>query len=64
MNDQERKITAYHEAGQRAEAVLRANRKYLDALANALLEKETLEEDEVVKILHGTTLPETAKLHK
>ena len=52
------------EAGQRAEAVLRANRKYLDALANALLEKETLEEDEVVKILHGTTLPETAKLHK
>ena len=52
------------EAGQRAEAVLKANRKYLDLLAGALLEKETLEEDEVTKILEGTTLPEIAKLHK
>ncbi len=52
------------EAGQRAEAVLKANRKYLDALAAALLEKETLEEDEVAKILEGATLPELAKLHK
>lgn len=52
------------EAGQRAEAVLKANRKYLDLLAGALLEKETLEEDEVTKILEGTTLPELAKLHK
>ena len=52
------------EASQRAEAVLKANRKYLDLLAGALLEKETLEEDEVTKILEGTTLPELAKLHK
>lgn len=51
------------EAGQRAEIVLKANRKYLDKLAAALLEKETLEEDEVSKILEGTTLPENAKLH-
>lgn len=51
------------EAGMRAEAVLKANRKYLDELATALLEKETLEEEEVSKILEGTTLPETAKLH-
>ena len=51
------------EAGQRAEIVLKANRKYLDELAAALLEKETLEEDEVSKILEGTTLPENAKLH-
>ena len=51
------------EAGMRAEAVLKANRKYLDELAAALLEKETLEEAEVTKILEGTTLPETAKLH-
>lgn len=52
------------EAGQRAEDVLKANRKYLDSLADALLEKETLEEDEVAKILKGTTLPESAKLHE
>jgi ATP-dependent metalloprotease FtsH len=52
------------EASQRAEAVLKANRKYLDLLAGALLEKETLEEDEVTKILEGTTMPELAKLHK
>ena len=51
------------EAGQRAEIVLKANKKYLDELATALLEKETLEEDEVAKILEGTTLPESAKLH-
>lgn len=51
------------EAGQRAEIVLKANRKYLDKLAAALLEKETLEEDEVSKILEGTVLPENAKLH-
>ena len=51
------------EASQRAEIVLKANRRYLDELATALLEKETLEEDEVSKILKGTTLPENAKLH-
>lgn len=51
------------EAGARAEAVLKANRKYLDALAKALLDKETLEEDEVKEILKGTTLPTAAKLH-
>ena len=51
------------EAGMRAEAVLKANKKYLDELAAALLEKETLEEKEVAEILKGTTLPEAAKLH-
>jgi cell division protease FtsH len=51
------------EAGARAEAVLKANRKYLDALAKELLEKETLEETEVAEILKGTTLPTAAKLH-
>ena len=51
------------EAGQRAEAVLKANKKYLDELATALLEKETLEEGEVSDILKGTTMPESAKLH-
>ncbi len=52
------------EAGHRAEAVLKANKKSLDALAAALLEKETLEESEVAEILKDTTLPEAAKLHE
>ena len=51
------------EANARAEAVLKANRKYLDALAAALLEKETLEEKEVATILKGASLPTAAKLH-
>lgn len=51
------------EANARAEAVLNANRKALDELAEALLEKETLEEDEVAKILKDTKLPTAAKLH-
>ena len=56
--------TLSKEAGHRAEAVLKANKKSLDALAAALLEKETLEEAEVAKILKDTTLPESAKLHE
>ena len=51
------------EANIRAEAVLKANRKYLDALAEELLKKETLEEKEVSAILKGTSLPAAAKLH-
>lgn len=51
------------EAVARAEAVLKANRKYLDELATVLLEKESLEEKEVSDILKGTTLPDVAKLH-
>ena len=51
------------EAAVRAESVLKANKKQLDALAEALLEKETLEEKEVATILKETVLPETAKLH-
>ncbi len=51
------------EAAKRAEEVLTHNRKHLDALANALLEEETLEEDAVSKILAGTTMPAEAKLY-
>lgn len=51
------------EAAKRAELVLAANKDALDRLANALLEKETLEEDELPTLLKGTTLPEGAKLH-
>ncbi len=51
------------EAGVRAEAVLKANRQQLDRLADALLEEETLEEEEVVDVLKDTTLPKEAMLH-
>ena len=51
------------EANVRAEAVLKANKKHLDALAEALLEKETLEENEVAAILKGASMPPAAKLH-
>jgi cell division protease FtsH len=51
------------EAAKRAEAVLKANKTVLDRLANALLEKETLEEEDMPALLKGTVLPESAKLH-
>ena len=51
------------EARARAEAILKANKKALDVLAAALLEKETLEADEVTELLKDTKLPAEAKLH-
>jgi len=51
------------EARKRAESILKANKKLLDTLAAALLEKETLEADEVTEILKDSKLPEDAKLH-
>lgn len=51
------------EAKQRAMLVLKANRTFLDKLAEALLKDETLEETAVDEILSGTKLPKEAKLH-
>ena len=51
------------EAATRAEAILRTNQETLNRLAQALLEAETLEEDELKPLLDGATLPEEAKLH-
>ena len=51
------------EAKQRAMLVLKANRPFLDKLAEALLKEETLEETAVDEILKGTKLPKEAKLH-
>ena len=51
------------EAKQRAMLVLKANRTFLDKLAEALLKDETLEETAVDEILKGTKLPKEAKLH-
>ncbi len=51
------------EAAERAEAVLRENRTVLDKLKDALLDKETLEEDEAAVIMAEAVLPAEAKLH-
>lgn len=52
------------EASLRAELVITKNRKHLDALADALLDKETLEDEAVRTILKDATLPKEAKLHE
>ena len=51
------------EAKDRAMVVLKANRKHLDALAEALLKEETLEETAVDEILADAALPKEARLH-
>lgn len=48
-----------NEAAKRSKAVLKHNRKLLDALAEALLKEETLDETRVNDILKGTTMPKT-----
>jgi cell division protease FtsH len=51
------------EAADRARAVIKANKHKLDELKDALLEKETVEADEVKKILEGTSMPKAAALY-
>lgn len=51
------------EATYRARSVIEKNRSALDALAKALLESETLEEDQVAEILKSATLPKEAALY-
>lgn len=51
------------QASKRAELILQANRKILDRVAEALLEKESLEEEDLKTIFDGATLPDRAKLH-
>ncbi|MDB5165737.1 MAG: ftsH [Candidatus Saccharibacteria bacterium] len=55
--------TLIKEAAKRAEAVINHNRASLEKLANALLEKETVEEKEVVELLSDATLPKEARLY-
>ena len=61
IDDEIKKLT--DEAAKRAEEVLKANKKALDDLAEALLKQETLEEKELEPLLKDTKLPTTAKLH-
>jgi cell division protease FtsH len=51
------------EAAQRARLVLKANLDKLEALKKKLLEKETVEADEVLNILKGSTMPKAAALY-
>ena len=51
------------EAGKRARDVIKANLKHLETLKDHLLEKETMDADEVHKVLEGTTMPKAAALY-
>jgi cell division protease FtsH len=51
------------EAGERARVVIKANMSKLKALKDKLLEKETVEAEEVKKLLEGTTMPKAAALY-
>jgi cell division protease FtsH len=50
------------EAANRAREVIKANLKYLELLKNSLLENETVEAEEVIKLFTGTHLPKSATL--
>jgi cell division protease FtsH len=51
------------EAANRAREVIKGNMQYLEKLKDALLEQETIEAEDVVKIFEGTRLPKTAALY-
>jgi cell division protease FtsH len=51
------------EAAMRARDVIKHNLSKLEELKNELLEKETVEDEEVKKIFEGTTMPKTAALY-
>jgi cell division protease FtsH len=51
------------EAAHRARAVLKENRSKLEVLKDRLLEKETVEAEEVIEILNGSVLPKAAALY-
>jgi len=51
------------EASRRAKLVIKANLSKLEALKNKLIEKETVESPEVMKILAGSHMPKEAALY-
>lgn len=51
------------EAGTRARAVIKANVDKLELLKDALLKDETVEAEDVLKILKGSSMPKTAQLY-
>lgn len=55
--------TLITEAADRARSVIKSNKPKLEELKNALLEKETVEAEEVIEILNGAVLPKSATLY-
>ncbi len=51
------------EASERARAVIKANKGKLEELKEALLEKETVEAEEVLEILKNSSMPKAAALY-
>ena len=51
------------EAAERARAVVKANLDKLEALKKALLERESLEAEEVIRIFEGSKMPKAAALY-
>lgn len=51
------------EAASRARTVIKENLSKLEALKNRLIEKETVEADEVIEILKGAKMPKSAALY-
>jgi cell division protease FtsH len=51
------------ESANRARAVIKANLDKLEALKDRLLEKETVDADEVLEVLKGSKLPQAAALY-
>ncbi|MBW3568597.1 ATP-dependent zinc metalloprotease FtsH [Candidatus Parcubacteria bacterium] len=51
------------EAAQRAREVIKVNKPQLEAIKIALLEKETIDADEVKKLLEGWHMPKSAALY-
>jgi len=51
------------EAANRARDVIKANLSKLEALKKALLEKETVEAEEVIELFEGARMPKTAALY-
>lgn len=51
------------EAANRAREVIKHNMKHLDALKDHLLEKETVDADEVAEVLKGSKMPASAALY-
>jgi len=52
-----------NEAADRARAVIKANLHKLEELKDRLLEKETVDAEEVDQVLHGSKMPKTAALY-
>ncbi|MBA3757384.1 ATP-dependent zinc metalloprotease FtsH [Candidatus Saccharibacteria bacterium] len=59
-NEVENLIT---EAAVRARVVIKANMEKLEGLKKILLEKESVEAEQVIKILHGSHMPKAAALY-